>query len=118
MTDEASEKDVKLRVTVSIVTSAAGSPFSGSGKYTVEEGSTVFDVLGLLCEANDWNIDGDGNYVRGINGLCEFDHGSSSGWMYKVNGRYPGVSCGDYILSDGDKVVWVYVTSIQNIDGQ
>ena len=35
--------------------------------------------------------------------------GGKSGWMYSVNGSAPNVSCGKYVLKDGDTVSWYYV---------
>ena len=42
-------------------------------------------------------------------GLKEFDHGRSSGWMYKVNGTPPNIGAGAYRLKAGDQVIWYYV---------
>ncbi len=33
---------------------------------------------------------GDSVYVEGINNIYEFSCGEQSGWMYEVNGVYPG----------------------------
>ena len=44
-----------------------------------------------------------------IDGLKEFDHGPSSGWMYKVNGTPPNIGAGAYRLKAGDQVIWYYV---------
>ena len=52
---------------------------------------------------------GYGTYVAAIGGLAEKEHGSQSGWMYSVNGSAPNVSCGKYVLKDGDTVSWYYV---------
>ena len=38
------------------------------------------------------------------NSLGEFDFTRGSGWMYAVNGYYPGVSLASYHLSDGDSL--------------
>ncbi len=40
-------------------------------------------------------------YVEGIGNLYEFDCGSESGWMCKVNGWFPNYGCSSYTLSDG-----------------
>ena len=48
-------------------------------------------------------------YVRGINGLNEFDRGPQSGWKYKVNGTFPSASAGTYKVNNGDKVEWIYI---------
>jgi hypothetical protein len=48
------------------------------------------------------------DYIEGINYLYEFDAGEQSGWMYRVNGAFPNYGCSDYILEDGDSIVWAY----------
>ena len=52
-------------------------------------------------------------YVSGIDGLKEFDHGPSSGWMYKVNGTPPNIGAGAYRVKAGDQVIWYYVNAEQ-----
>jgi len=34
----------------------------------------------------------------------------TSGWVYKVNGASPPVAADQYVLDDGDRVVWYYAT--------
>ncbi len=78
------------------------------------EGESVFDVLKRACEYAGipmeyrWYVEYSGYYVEGINSLFEFDCGAESGWMYKVNGWYPNFACSNYILRDGDVIVWNY----------
>lgn len=96
-----------VNVTVTVDSSIVGNPVSGSGSFSLPQGSTVYDALCQLTTPN-----GGPNYVRAIGGLAEFDHGSQSGWKYSVNGVDPSVACGSYVLSDGDVVAWRYVTSI------
>ena len=59
-----------------------------------------------------------GGYVRSISGLAEFDCGQGSGWMYKVNGVLPNVSCKSYKLTNGDKIEFrfLHVTSVMMFD--
>ena len=40
--------------------------------------------------------------------LSEFDHGVQSGWMYCVNGSFPGVGASAWILKNGDVMRWQY----------
>ncbi|MBR2780434.1 MAG: DUF4430 domain-containing protein [Eubacteriaceae bacterium] len=83
---------------------------------TVEfvEGESVYDVLKRTCAAAglpleySWTVEYGGYYIEAINGLGEFDCGSESGWMYKVNGWFPNYSCSNYPLRDGDVIVWAY----------
>ena len=51
-------------------------------------------------------------YCQGINNLFEFDNGAESGWLYSVNGEFQSVSCGAYILKDGDYVEWRYTLDL------
>ena len=51
-------------------------------------------------------------YVEGIHNLYEFDCGSGSGWMYRVNGWYPNYGCSRYQLSQGDTVEWRYTCDL------
>ncbi len=70
----------------------------------IQDGETVMDVL----KKTGVDFDSSKGYVSGIDGLYEFDCGKNSGWMYKVNGTFPNVAAGDYLLSDGDRVEWLY----------
>lgn len=78
------------------------------------EGETVFDVLKRVCEQKGIPLEYsytplyESYYVEGIHHLYEFDCGSESGWMYKVNGWFPNYGCSDYALSQGDTIVWCY----------
>lgn len=86
------------------------------GTTTVEftEGETAFDVLKRVCDYYGIQIEYSytplygSYYIEGINYLYEFDCGSQSGWMYKVNGWFPNYGCSSYTLADGDTMVWVY----------
>ena len=83
---------------------------------TVEfsEGETVFEVLQRVCDyagiqlEYSWTPMYDSYYIQGINNLYEFDCGSQSGWMYKVNGWFPNYGCSKYTLEDGDDIVWCF----------
>ena len=57
-------------------------------------------------------LDCRGTYVAGISHLYEFDFGNLSGWMYRVNGFFPDVACGEYQLSDGDRIEWLYTCDL------
>ncbi len=52
-----------------------------------------------------------GEYIYSINSLAERDCGSTSGWIYRVNGVVAQKACSAYVLSDGDKVEWIYTTN-------
>lgn len=99
-----------VTVTVSVTSSAVGNPVSSSGTFTFNEGATAYDALcalGLSVNARGTSY---GTYVAAIGGLAEMEHGGKSGWMYSVNGTTPMTACSNYVLSNGDNVVWYYVT--------
>ncbi len=83
---------------------------------TVEfrDGESVFDVLKRACDATGIQLEyayspGYGtNYIEGINNLYEFDCGSQSGWIYKVNGWSPNYGASGYKLKGGESIVWEY----------
>ena len=99
-----------VTVTVSVTSSAVGNPVSSGGTFTFNEGATVYDALCALGLSVNAHGSSYGTYVAAIGGLAEKEHGSTSGWMYSVNGVTPGVACSSYVLSNGDNVVWYYVT--------
>ena len=47
-------------------------------------------------------------YIEDINNIYEFDAGELSGWVYSVNGWFPGYGCSRYQLRAGDVVVFHY----------
>ena len=51
-------------------------------------------------------------YIEGIGNLYEYDCGPQSGWMYSVNGVYPGLGCSSYTLADGDAIVFSYTCDL------
>ena len=51
-------------------------------------------------------------YISGINYIYEFDFGDLSGWVYHVNGITPSRNCGEYVLSDGDRIEWLYTCEV------
>lgn len=80
-----------------------------SGKSVeVRSGDTVYSIL---CRSGA-SVSGSSSYVKGINGLYEFDEGPQSGWKYSVNGVTPGVGCGSYSVKAGDSIRWYYVTHL------
>lgn len=78
----------------------------------LENGSTAYDQL--LIATRKYGIQMEHNgivpnvYIEGIDDLYEFDCGELSGWMYRVNGQMSDKGCGEYVLSDGDEVEWIY----------
>lgn len=106
---------IYVSISVDCETADAKGPETGYGGWllgatTVElsPGASVYDALmqtGLTVGASSSSM---GMYVYSIGGISEKDYGGKSGWMYSVNGSYPGKSCSAYTLSDGDVIQWRY----------
>ncbi len=99
-----------VTVTVSVTSSAVGNPVSSGGTFTFNKGATAYDALCALGLSVNAHGSSYGTYVAAIGGLAEKEHGGTSGWMYSVNGVTPNTACSNYVLSNGDRVVWYYVT--------
>ena len=107
---DGSQQSGYVTVTVSVTSSAVGNPVSSGGTFTFNEGATVYDALCALGLSVNAHGSSYGTYVAAIGGLAEKEHGGTSGWMYSVNGVAPNTACSNYVLSNGDNVVWYYVT--------
>ena len=105
-----SQQSGYVTVSVSVTSSAVGNPVSSGGTFTFNEGATVYDALCALGLSVNAHGSSYGTYVAAIGGLAEKQYGGTSGWMYSVNGSTPMTACSNYVLSNGDNVVWYYVT--------
>lgn len=85
---------------------------------TFYEGESVYDVLNRVCRENGIHMESsftpmyNSAYVEGIGNLYEFDCGSGSGWMYRVDGWYPNYGCSRYQLKDGEVIEWRYTCDL------
>ena len=109
---EPPKQETPIKQTVSVQVIGVNSTLM-QGNIEVNSSSTAYSVLRELAKQNGKSIStkgfGSTVYVSGIDGLKEFDHGPSSGWMYKVNGTPPNIGAGAYRLKAGDQVIWYYV---------
>lgn len=105
-----SQESGHVTVTVSVTSSAVGNPVSSGGTFTFNKGATPYDALCALGLSINARPSSYGTYVAAIGGLAEKQYGGTSGWMYSVNGSTPMTACSNYVLSNGDNVVWYYVT--------
>lgn len=89
-------------------------------EVVLRPGDTVFDQLDRVARANRIPMEYQGAdengfgsvYIQGIQYLYEYSCGPLSGWMYRVNGEFPGYGCSRYVLEDGDVVEWVYTCDL------
>ena len=113
---EPPKQETPIKQTVSVQVIGVNSIMM-QGNIEVNSSSTAYSVLRELAKQNGKSIStkgfGSAVYVSGIDGLKEFDHGPSSGWMYKVNGTPPNIGAGAYRLKAGDQVIWYYVNAEQ-----
>lgn len=109
---ETPKQETPVKQTVSVRVIGVNSTMM-QGNIEVNSSSTAYSVLRELAKQNGKSIStkgfGSTVYVSGIDGLKEFDHGPSSGWMYKVNGTPPNIGAGAYKVKAGDTVIWYYV---------
>ena len=81
-------------------------------------GQSVFDVFRKTLREEKIHFEYvdasayDSVYIKGIGNIYEFDCGPQSGWMYSVNGVYPGLGCSAYTLADGDVIVFNYTCDL------
>ena len=101
---------------------AALVPENGVLLETVEveftDGNSVFDVFRKILREEKIHFEYvdasayDSVYIEGIGNIYEYDCGPQSGWMYSVNGIYPGLGCSAYTLADGDVIVFHYTCDL------
>lgn len=94
-----------------------------AGTVTFTAGETAFDLLKRICSSQGIALEYSytpmyrSYYVEGIHHLYEFDCGSSSGWLYKVNGTFPNYGSSGYTVRDGDSISWQYTCGEQGTPG-
>lgn len=85
-------------------------------EFEIEKDDTVYDILVEATRKNGIQMEKRGAdnmvYISGINYLYELDFGDMSGWIYHVNDEEPLVGCGEYKLSDGDNIEWLYTCDL------
>ena len=84
-----------------------------------QQGDTVLALLKRALKDNGiiLNIK-QSSYVAGIGGLNQFDCGTSSGWIYSVNGIFPLTGSRDYKLASGDRVAFYYTVKKGDVPGK
>ncbi|WP_052476417.1 DUF4430 domain-containing protein [Cohnella kolymensis] len=80
----------------------------------VTQGDTAASVLKRTAKAHRLAFETTGSgeltYVKGIDGLYEFDDGPTSGWKYRINGKVLDIGAGSYKLKPGDRLEWFYAS--------
>lgn len=87
-------------------------------RAVLRKGDTVYDIFSRVTRYSKivtdcvYTVNYSSVYVKGINHLYEFSCGELSGWIYKVNGVFPGYGCSKYVLKGGDVIEWVYTCDL------
>lgn len=87
-------------------------------EVTFTAGDSVFSVFRKVLREEKIHFEYvdasayDSVYIEGIGNLYEFDCGPQSGWMFRVNGIYPGLGCSAYTLADGDVIEFHYTCNL------
>lgn len=110
-----SEKPKKDTVTVMIKISSNEVPLSPT-VVEIEPGDTVLDVFYRVTRTYkiQQSVRGSGTnaYIEGIANVYEFDRGSGSGWMYRVNGIFPDRGVGAVPVQNGDRIDFLYTLNL------
>jgi len=78
----------------------------------INKGDTVLSVTKRVLNSKGIDYEVRNGYVSSIDGLSEFDKGPNSGWMFTVNGNFPGIGPGNVTVRDGDFIEWLYTTNL------
>ena len=82
------------------------------------EGESVINVLTREMKKNKIHLEFvnvplyNSAYIEGIANIYERDCGELSGWMYRVNGSFPGYGASQYKLKKGDRIEWLYTCDL------
>ena len=86
-------------------------------KVEYSDGESVFDILLRELRKRKIHLEFvktpmyNSVYIEGIGNLYEFDCGDMSGWKYSVNGEKPTYGCSQYMVKNGDKILFYYTTN-------
>ncbi len=75
-------------------------------------GDNAFDVTLKAAKENgiaiDSVVDSYGHFIKGINGIENTAYGEMNYWLFSVNGEFSDVGSDQYVLEDGDEILWYY----------
>lgn len=99
----AKRNEISIQVTID---GSLGGGSIQSYTLSLQSGTTAYDALLATGVSVNARPTGYGTYVAAIDGIAE---NAGSGWVYAINGVEPNTTCSNYVLSDGDTMVWTYV---------
>ena len=104
----ASSFENKKRIAVDLIIDYGNGDLQSFPTETLLQGDTVLDLLyaierrrGIALETR--NFLGLGMFIEAIHGV----HNTNNFyWQYWVNGKYAEIGAGQYVLQDGDEILW------------
>lgn len=130
-TPSASQPETPVGCTVTLTIDASRYQASGAqpGRVLVEQAkweftgsATVWDAFQGVCQAYgiEYRSTSDlyGVYIREIQGMREGDCGSTSGWVYYLNGQFAHLGVSSQPLKDGDHIRFAYSVLPHDTDGE
>lgn len=110
--EDITEATAPSTITISITSDEKKGVILEPTSIQLEDGDSVLDVLKRVTKSNKIPLEYKGagmlSYVEGIANVYEFDEGTNSGWLFKINGKYATRSAGAIKLNIGDNVEWIY----------
>jgi len=104
----------KQEITIDISIDYGNGDIQSFPQELMLNGSTVLDVLnalerryGIALETR--NFPGVGVFIEAIHGVR---NSNTSYWQFWVNGEYAQVGAAQYVVQDGDKVLWKRTSEI------
>ena len=64
----------------------------------LNKGDTVLSLTESVLSAEGIDYTIRNGYMAGIDGQDEFDKGPNSGWMFSVNGKFPGIGADNLVI--------------------
>lgn len=86
----------------------------GAAQWEFTGTATVWDAFAAVCAANGIEYRSTGinsPYIREIAGLGEMDCGSTSGWVYYLNGNFSSQGVGSQRITHGDVIQFAYTVT-------
>lgn len=78
-------------------------------KYIANDGDSALHILEKICSNKNIEINKTTEgVIQSIGYFKNGDCGQGSGWVYTVNGKLMDENPADYIVRDGDEIVWAF----------
>ncbi len=86
-------------------------------KYEIRKGDTLLKFLADALKNEKLLYAVNSGYLVSINNLGEKDCGSTSGWIFFLNGKMPSFGASSYLVKENDVIEWLYSCDIKDVQG-